>query len=187
MEKKKVNANFGFGVNVDAAMATNVNKDEHVFDAQSNHFGVALRGELKDPELTGSDTLDIKFELPFGGRLEIKATSNVTSSVLAQEVINEQARKNMEQLSSFLATAAMAIAPAIQGISETMRAQKALDKEFEAKARREDVSLDMEIEDAYTQRERKRELENIQHDYAVRALRKQLEKELETGEDSFNI
>lgn len=180
INKVRANVNVGAGINVAAAQAVNVNKNEQLEDKQSNDYALALRGELRNPEVTGSDTLDIKFEFPFGGRLEIKATSQVTSSVMAQQTLNEEARKNMEQLASFLTKVGMAIAPAITGVKEAIREQDAKDEESRAKSRRAEQSLDIELSAAREEAEHNAEVERIKREHEIRVLRKKQNDEYDS-------
>ncbi len=59
-----------------------------------------------DPEITGSETLDFSFEIPMGettGKVVLKATSTIASSIVAQERLNEIARDNINFLGSKIA------------------------------------------------------------------------------------
>ncbi len=59
-----------------------------------------------DPEITGSETLDFSFEIPMGettGKVVLKATSTIASSIFAQGRLNEIARDNINFFGSKIA------------------------------------------------------------------------------------
>ena len=65
---------------------------------------VGIKSE--NPEITGSETLDFSFEIPMGsttGKVVLKATSIIASSIVAQERLNEMARDNINFLGNKIA------------------------------------------------------------------------------------
>lgn len=59
-----------------------------------------------DPEITGCDTMDLNFEIPMGettAKVNLKISSTVASSILAQEKLNQIARDNIDFLGSKIA------------------------------------------------------------------------------------
>lgn len=56
-----------------------------------------------DPEITGTETLDLNIEIPTGGNVSLKLTSTVASSILGQERLNQIARENIEFLGGKIA------------------------------------------------------------------------------------
>lgn len=77
-------------------METNHNNDTIAF--------VGIKSE--NPEITGSETLDFAFEIPIGsttGKVVLKATSTIASSIVAQERLNEMARDNINFLGNKIA------------------------------------------------------------------------------------
>lgn len=65
---------------------------------------VGIKSE--NPEIAGSETLDFSFEIPVGsttGKVVLKATATVASSIVAQERLNEIARENINFLGSKVA------------------------------------------------------------------------------------
>lgn len=65
---------------------------------------VGIKSE--NPEITGSETLDFSFEIPMGettGKVVLKATSTIASSIVAQERLNEMARDNINFLGNKIA------------------------------------------------------------------------------------
>lgn len=59
-----------------------------------------------DPEITGCDTMDLNFEIPMGettAKVNLKISSTVASSILAQEKLNQIARDNINFLGSKIA------------------------------------------------------------------------------------
>lgn len=55
-----------------------------------------------DPEITGCDTMDLNLEIPMGenttAKVNLKISSTVASSILAQEKLNQIARDNIDFL-----------------------------------------------------------------------------------------
>lgn len=59
-----------------------------------------------DPEITGADKMDLNLEVPMGettAKVNLKLTTTVASSILAQEKLNQIARDNIEFLGSKIA------------------------------------------------------------------------------------
>lgn len=59
-----------------------------------------------DPEITGCDTMDLNLEIPMGeasAKVNLKISSTVASSILAQEKLNQIARDNINFLGSKIA------------------------------------------------------------------------------------
>lgn len=59
-----------------------------------------------DPEITGCETLDLNLEVPMGettAKVNLKISSTVASSILAQEKLNQIARDNIDFLGSKIA------------------------------------------------------------------------------------
>ncbi len=59
-----------------------------------------------DPEITGCETLDLNLEVPMGettAKVNLKISSTVASSIVAQERLNEIARDNINFLGSKIA------------------------------------------------------------------------------------
>lgn len=59
-----------------------------------------------DPEITGADKIDLNLEVPMGettAKVNLKISSTVASSILAQEKLNQIARDNIDFLGSKIA------------------------------------------------------------------------------------
>lgn len=59
-----------------------------------------------DPEITGCETLDLNLEFPMGettAKVNLKISSTVASSILAQEKLNQIARDNIDFLGTKIA------------------------------------------------------------------------------------
>lgn len=59
-----------------------------------------------DPEITGCDTMDLNLEIPTNetsAKVNLKISSTVASSILAQEKLNQIARDNINFLGSKIA------------------------------------------------------------------------------------
>lgn len=59
-----------------------------------------------DPEITGCDTMDLNIEIPMGettAKANLKLSSTVASSILAQEKLNQIARDNINFLGNKIA------------------------------------------------------------------------------------
>lgn len=51
-----------------------------------------------DPEITGTETIDLDIEIPMGettSKVALKITTTVASSIMAQEKLNQMARDNI--------------------------------------------------------------------------------------------
>lgn len=75
-------------------------------ETNSNDAITLVGIKSENPEITGSETLDFSFEIPMGstaGKVVLKATSTVASSIVAQERLNAMARENINFLGSKIA------------------------------------------------------------------------------------
>lgn len=77
-------------------------------DINFKNDALALVGiKTIDPEITGCDTMDLNLEIPMGGetsaKVNLKISSTVASSILAQERLNEIARDNINFLGNKIA------------------------------------------------------------------------------------
>lgn len=76
-------------------------------DINLKNDALALLGiKTVDPEITGCDTMDLNLEIPMGetsAKVNLKISSTVASSILAQEKLNQIARDNINFLGSKMA------------------------------------------------------------------------------------
>lgn len=77
-------------------------------DINLKNDALALLGiKTVDPEVTGCDTMDLNLEIPMGenttAKVNLKISSTVASSILAQERLNQIARDNINFLGSKIA------------------------------------------------------------------------------------
>lgn len=76
-------------------------------DINFKNDAFALVGiKTTDPEITGCDTMDLNIEIPMSetsAKVNLKLTSTVASSILAQEKLNQIARDNINFLGSKIA------------------------------------------------------------------------------------
>ena len=76
-------------------------------DINFKNDALALVGiKSTDPEIVGTDSMDINIEIPVGEtpvKVSFKATSTVASSIVAQEKLNQIARDNINFIGSKIA------------------------------------------------------------------------------------